>query len=632
MSQQNVFVPPWERPIRIPGRVPVMHVEPGFAIVEEKSQWRLTFQLAEDVAGGAELKLQMFGGRNNRSTFQKWRLDCPVGPADMRAATADGAPLAIRPDRSAGTLVLTVPQEGLAEGALVHVDLDDPEHGGVCAPSNRLLNKFFVLHRPGPDGDPPPTWCGESLGLIVGACTMHVLGGPMDHIHAYAPSQAVVGELIEVLVRPEDRFDNLSHQRLGKVDAFLGDDKLDARAEPVTDSVCVRLRLELPREGVHRVRVREAGGGAEATAAPTLCTASPRPGAVYWGMIHGHTEMSDGTGTLDHYFHQLRDEAGLDFAAPGDHDHLHETSGEMWEVTCEKVRQWHQPGRFVTFLGYEWAKWRQNGDGDRNVYYRQDSRPLYRSDHGEHPTPPDLFRALADEQAIVIPHHTGHRGNFCDWKDHDPVCERLVEIYQVRGSYECPEAEGNPLDEHFPDPPFTEGYVRRALALGWRVGFTAGGDDHGGYAGTGKCKDGLMSVEAAARTREAIWEAMWNRRVVATTGARLLLSWELNGHPMGSELDVGEEPELASCRALKIGFHGTAPISELTVIRNNRVVLCVHPGTLDGGLSWQDTEPLHDTLLPAAKFCDHPFCFYYVRLAQADGETAWASPIWIDAR
>jgi len=53
-------------------------------------------------------------------------------------------------------------------------------------------------------------------------------------------------------------------------------------------------------------------------------------------------------------------------------------------------------------------------------------------------------------------------------------------------------------------------------------------------------------------------------------------------------------------------------------------------GREDLTVAWEDTEPM-DALWPApAKFCDHPFAFYYVRVVQQDNEVAWASPIWID--
>jgi hypothetical protein len=177
------------------------------------------------------------------------------------------------------------------------------------------------------------------------------------------------------------------------------------------------------------------------------------------------------------------------------------------------------------------------------------------------------------------------------------------------------------------------------LALGWRVGFTAGGDDHSGHWGTefrfgttGKgYKQGLMSVEAAEKTRRAIFEAMYNRRVVATTGARVLLTYTLNGHPMGFELSLTSLPGLAARRALSIAFHGTAAVSRIDIIRNNRVVHSAPgDGEMDMSLTWDDAEPMASVWLPPARFCPHPFAFYYVRVVQTDGEVAWASPIWID--
>jgi len=51
---------------------------------------------------------------------------------------------------------------------------------------------------------------------------------------------------------------------------------------------------------------------------------------------------------------------------------------------------------------------------------------------------------------------------------------------------------------------------------------------------------------------------------------------------------------------------------------------------MDGAFTWEDTSPLKDVRMQAARFCDHPFTFYYVRLVQSDGEVAWASPVWID--
>jgi len=632
MPKHKVDVmPDWERPIRIPERISLMHTDPPFAIAGETGTWTLPLRLSESVAAGEELKFQIAGGRNNRGGFEAAQVGRPAEAGYLTAHAEDGAPLEIKSDDGGAQFSLTAPEGGLAEGDTITITLGDTSGGGpgIKAASARIHNKFFVLYRPPNQEVRMGCWGRESQDFIVAACTTHVLGGPIDHVHAWAPAQAAPGERVAILVRPEDEFSNLSSKLPGGLEVSQDGKPISADAEPVPGSTCVRLSVTAPEEGIYRFTVKHPATGSEATTNPMVCGAPPHENA-YWGMIHGHSEMSDGTDTLNNYFHQLRNEAALDFGAPGDHDHLWETSDEMWAVTCERVKQWHEDGRFVTLLGYEWAKWRKNGDGDRNVYYLEDDRPFFRSDHGEYPSPPDLFEALRNETAMVIPHHPGHIGNFCDYKDHDPVCERLIEIYQVRGSYECSEEDGNPIPERKGDEPYVDGFVRRALALGWRAGFTAGGDDHGGTAGTGKSKDGLMCIFAPDLTRKAVWDAMWGRRVVATSGPRILLWYEVSGNPMGAELDAARDASLQDKRELHVVLHGTAPAKQVDVIRNNEVVHSERPDALDCELRWTDETPLKDALMPPAQFCDHPFCFYYVRVVQQDGEAAWASPLWID--
>ncbi len=623
-------MPEWSRPIRVPGDIKITHAQPSFATAGETSTWHLPFVLSRDVPSGSAVKLQVAGGRNNMGSF-----DCKA----LTARGAGGGSLNITPDEKSDTYVLSMPTRGLKKSDTITVTLSDCQ-----VPRMRQLNKFFVLYaEPLADAEHgTPQWAGGSVWTsdsdhcMVAVCTMHVLGRGIDHLHAYVPSHTMPGGQLSILVRPEDEFDNLACERPGHLCVFLGNEQISGRLEAVDDSTCVRILVSLPDAGTYRLRVLERDTGREATTNALICGGDTR---AYWGMIHGHTEMSDGTGTLDQYFHQLRNEVGLDFAATSDHDHLWETSEAFWKTTCKAVRRWHQPGRFVTLLGYEWAKWRQNGDGDRNVYYLADDRPMYRSDEGEYPSPPDLFDALAQNQetAIVIGHHTGHGGNFCDWKDHDGAYERLVEIYQVRGSYECSEEDGNPIPEHKTDvQPYTRGYVREALALGWRIGFTAGGDAHEGHWGTearfgSDYGQGLMCVEAHECTRDSIFAALYERRVVATTGARMLLTYRLNGKPMGSELSLKALPELAVSRRLTIEFHGTGVVARVDVIRNNTVVYSVPgAGEPDISVAWEDRDPPDAIWLHSTKFCSHPFAFYYVRVVQQDGEVAWASPVWID--
>ncbi|MCM8788419.1 MAG: DUF3604 domain-containing protein [Candidatus Omnitrophica bacterium] len=371
---------------------------------------------------------------------------------------------------------------------------------------------------------------------------------------------------------------------------------------------------------------------------PVICRRNRDQCSLYWEMMQAHTEMSDGFGTIDYFFHQLKNEADLDFGATGDHDHLWETNDQMWGKTCRSVKKWKKEGKFVTFLGYEWAKWRRNGDGDRNVYYFENYKPIYRSDDGCYPNPQALFEALKKEKALVIPHHTAHGGNFCDWKDHEVEKERLIEIYQVRGSYECAEEDGNPVPEcntiRETWQPFKDGYVINTLLLGWRCGFTGGGDDHDSHSGIdftqGPCnyKDGLTGVFAKELTRKGIWDGLWNRRTIATTGARIYLYYSLNGYPLGSEILFSSNEK----RKFHIVFHGTDVVERIEIIRNGRPVFSYNENKLDIEITWEDSIPVKDILLQPTRFSKEPFAFYYIRAVQKNREVAWASPVWIIAK
>ncbi|OGV83873.1 MAG: hypothetical protein A2340_12230 [Lentisphaerae bacterium RIFOXYB12_FULL_60_10] len=636
--------PGWTRPIRIPGSITITHADPPFATTGETGTWKLPWVLSRPVPAGSILHFQLQGGRNNRVGFQSAQAEHPAAEGYLSAWLDDGTRLPMQTVKQDREFSLTMPDRELPVGTRIIITLGDTTHGspGIRTTNGYLLNKFFVLFLP-PTGPDTPSWAGGGVWNagtgtdIVAVCTLHLLGGPVSAIRAYAPAAVRPGVRFPILVRPEDIHGNRANAAPAELTVALEGRPLNVERVPVPGSTCVQLLVMLDREGTHRLDVTVPGVSLHATTNPVVCssTASPR----YWGMIHGHTEMSDGTGALQEYFRQLQHDVQLDFAASSDHDHLWETPDNFWQTTGTIVDRWNQPGRFATLLGYEWAKWRQNGDGDRNVYYRNGNRPIYRSDDGHHPSPPDLFKALSEnrEQALIIPHHTGHGGNFCDWKDHDPAFERLVEIFQVRGSYECAPEDGNPVPEKpGSQKPFTDGYVRNALAMGWRIGFTAGGDDHRGDWGTERInentyKQGLMCVAADTLTREAIFDALYRRRVTATTGPRILLDWTLNGLPMGSEIRAGDLAENGSSRHLHITFHGTAPADRIDIIRNNRIIHSVPGrGHLDIEQEWVDAESIAQTWLPAARHCPHPFTFYYIRAVQTDNEVTWASPIWID--
>ena len=82
--------------------------------------------------------------------------------------------------------------------------------------------------------------------------------------------------------------------------------------------------------------------------------------SVFYGEMHGHTRMSDGGVDIDDYFCNIRDTAGLDFAALTDHDHggvgrptLWADGGAKWEDIKDAVKKYYKKGEFTTLLAYE---------------------------------------------------------------------------------------------------------------------------------------------------------------------------------------------------------------------------------------------------------------------------------------
>jgi len=629
----------FEVPIRIPDSVQPGVAEPSFARAGAVGRWRLNFVLSRDIPPNGEIHFCLFGHRNIKNRFENLQFDDPAGEGFVSLGKKDGGPFEPVAMNEAGeVIVFRAPPAGLRAGEKIVADLGG--RAGTRAPLFSNPAKFFLLLSKVPGENlTVPCLFGEVCRHVIGACLMEIAGADMKRISVIAESAARPGEPTELLIRPEDAWGNVSSEKPRRLTVWLDEKRLEVECSDAGGSACRVLRGIRLGEGVHRLLVTEESKGIEGVSNPIVCSGAPRSHVPLWGMIHGHTEISDGTASLDHYFSYMRNEAGLDFGATGDHDHLWETSDEMWELTQRAVMKHNDPGRFTTFLGYEWAKWRQNGDGDRNVYYLEDARPMYRSDDGCFPTPKDLFDALKRETAIIIPHHSANRGNHCDWKDHDPEKERLVEIYSVWGSSERAAADGNPLpirrsgsDESWEVP---LGVVQRALALGWRVGFTAGGDDHFGHPGDqirgARYKAGLFAVWAEANTRESIWDALWNRRCYGTTGARIWLEFHLDGCPMGSELSVADRAGLAARRRLSVRVHGTDKIKSVEVVRNNEDVYRFEGDGSDAAFEWTDEQPLDGINIMGAPFCPSPFTFYYVRVTQADGEMAWASPVWVTA-
>src|SRR5262249_8518337 len=148
-----------------------------------------------------------------------------------------------------------------------------------------------------------------------------------------------------------------------------------------------------------------------------------------------------------------------------------------------------------------------------------------------------LYEALRASDALIISHHPGYPldrhvpGTRYDALETD--VERVIEIWSMHGSSEGRDINDRPLKAVSPKG----GVVPALHTHGLRLGFAGGSDTHSGRPG-GAVRDvhphygGLTGVWASSLTRRAIFEAIRARRTYALTGARMVVSFSVNGTPM----------------------------------------------------------------------------------------------------
>jgi len=445
--------------------------------------------------------------------------------------------------------------------------------------------------------------------------SIDIVGGPPRQVRLTLPTTARPGETLRLTVAALDQHRSLSPVGSGRVVLVDPPSGLIAPSSIELGGVfgghrSVEIRVEKP--GLYRIEALGEGEleGLRAISNPVLVAEqAPR---IAWGDLHGHSLLSDGTGTPRQYFAYARDVAALDVAALTDHDHwgIKALDGQpdFWSQIRKAVAEFNQPGRFVTLLGYEWTSWLH---GHRHVLYFSDRGEVYSSMDPRYETPAQLWDALDGQTALTFAHHSAGGPVATNWLyPPDPVLEPLTEIVSVHGSSEAPDS---PLPIYDPVP---GNYVRDALNAGYRLGFLGSGDSHDGHPGireAGKSA-GLAAIFAPELTREGILEALRARRVYATNGARIYLRVELDAMPMGSLIE-GARGEDVGTQLLRVEVIAPEPIVNIDLIRSGASVsIPVDPRT-----RWTLEREI-----PALQ----PGEYHYVRVTTEGEGAAWSSPIF----
>ncbi len=249
-------------------------------------------------------------------------------------------------------------------------------------------------------------------------------------------------------------------------------------------------------------------------------------------------------------------------------DELKPLATAAWAREIQFANRHYVPGKFTTFIAYEWTAFQNGGNLHRNVIFKGDAAPFPFSSL-DSKAPEDLWNWLETIrkqgfEALAIPHNgNGSNGLMYDWIDSFilPIAknyvqlrqtnEPLSEISQTKGS-----SETHPLlspNDEFADYEIVDSwegirrragrlqgsYVRDALSRGlvlqreiganpYKFGFVGGSDYHNGFSESAQADFAggkSRNVDAGRLTRDQARELLGGARSRRLTAGNLTGVW-----------------------------------------------------------------------------------------------------------
>lgn len=412
---------------------------------------------------------------------------------------------------------------------------------------------------------------------------LRLVSGPPVRWKAHLPTLRGTGETFRLAIVPEDRWGNPSD----KADLTLTltpSRTIAGLPQSVTfvpgDGPAVIKGLKVDEPGDLHVDLSSSAGAALGRSNPLRIVDNPAL-RHYWGDLHGQSNETVGTNTVQQYFAFARDRAFIDIVAHQGNDF--QIDDALWAEINRLTRSYDTAGEFVALPGYEWSGNTGMG-GDRNVLYAGEGRPIYRSSAvllDEGPTDPlcptvtSLFEALKDEDAVVLAHVGGRYADI--GVGHDGTIEHSVEIHSCWGTFEW--------------------ILHDAFELGHRVGLVCHSDDHKGRPGaaypgaaTFGAIGGLTCYRMPTLDRASLLTTLRKRHHYGTTGTRLYLDVEARfasqaerfekdpalGPSESAMVDSAVMGDIVRCAddavELAVEVIGTAPVERVTVFNGAQPV------------------------------------------------------------
>ncbi len=341
------------------------------------------------------------------------------------------------------------------------------------------------------------------------------------------------------------------------------------------------------------------------TTAATEPQEEQRPYDLYFGLLHAHTDISDGIGTVEEAFAHVAQVEGLDFFAVTDHSNSFDNTdaGDIALDGTSVSNQW-AAGKaaaaavtgetFVGIFGYEMT-WQEGAHlGHLNTFNTPGWESRDQASYADPATALETYyKALGMVPGSVsqFNHPGSFYGEFENFVQWTPEYDDAIHLLEVGG-------EGN----------FTAyDQYTSALDAGWHLAPSISQNNHNGLWG-----DARTVVLAEDLTEQSLFAAIRNYRVYATEDADLKIWYELNGHILGSILPAADTLEI------------TAELEDPTDASLGKVEVITAGGSV---VAEYDTAGSRETVVLTVPV---GYPYYYLRLTQPDGDVAVTAPVWVE--
>ena len=323
---------------------------------------------------------------------------------------------------------------------------------------------------------------------------------------------------------------------------------------------------------------------------PSSLAPAPLPGGMwaYFGCIHSHSTYSDGSGP-PRYAYAVGRANGLHFLALTDHSHYFDDA--QWADILAQAEVATVDGAFVGLRGFEWTG---REEGHINVF---ETEGYPSRDDPSYDTLAEFYAWLAAQPgAIAQFNHPFPDSDFNDFAYH-PAADATIVLQEV--------GNGSRNQYHT-----FEGEYLRSLHAGWHVGATNNGDTE--TPDWGADTPHRTGVVVRALTKGDILEALRERRTFATEDSNLALALRVGEAWMGSIIPKAP--------VVTFSVDVVDPDGEGVTLELFDRGLVVASASFSGATTytWTPTVPGVE---------GH---FYFAKAIQADGDTAYTSPLWVE--